>query len=313
MKRGILFLLLSGLMLFTACQKINLFGHKKKSLLFRTDIRLGKNYYQMVKLYDSTGVGVVDSVDDDVDCYYMVWNDSKKQEQVMRYNTKTDSNEVYGVVEGLQMILNFSEVYSDSSIYVLSGEGDIVYVFNIPTRSTSVIHMPSMNFIAGLYDENTMVTLKWNNDLMKEEVYFVDNQGNASLIGTIDSLQLIVNGQVSLWDKKVYVLGAGAGSFEEKQIYIYDVDRKQTQIMHIKHADFIAGVYHKNIITLWWDNNAFKEHVYSIAPDGKEKDLGIIDGLQFIVNAAVTLVGNKVFVLGSNGSQTNRVYIFDVD
>ena len=309
MKRYVLLIALASLMLFSSCQKINLFGHKRRSLLFRTDMRMFDLFTN--KFSDSTGI--VDSINDNVDCYYIKWDESNRKELVMRYNTQSNSNKVYGVIKGLEMILNFSEIYSDSSIYVLSGQGDQIYKFDIPSKQTSIIHIPSMNFIAGLYDKNTFVTLKWNDDSKQEEVYFVNNQGSATLIGTIDSLQAIANAQVSLWDKKVYVLGIGTGNIEEKQIYIFDVKSKKTQIIHVKHADFIAGLYHGNIITLCWNKAEDNEHVYSIAPDGKETDLGVIDGLKLIVNAAVTLVQNRVFVLGSNGGETKRIYVFDVD
>ncbi len=306
--------LLFGIMLLIflpQCKKVETLT-KKKSLLFRTDIRLGKDYQLAgIKLLDSNIVNIVDTTDENIDCYYLMWNGTDQQEQVMRYNTEKDTNEIYGVVQGLQWILNLSEVFTQDKIYIL-GDHQRIYVFDIETRQTSTIDMPGMDFIAGVQDSAHIITIKWDDSLKQEQVYNVDNQGNAQLIGTIQGLQYILNFSVSLWDNKVYVLGGGNSKIDGRIIYIFDLDTKNTKTIPIEKADFIAGLYNDDIIVLSWNDGQKVEEVYKITPDGWERKLGNIDDLQWIINAAVTLVDDKVFVMGSNGSMTQRIYIYQL-
>ena len=311
MRRFVYLLALISLLFLSQCQKIGLF-RSKKTLLFRTEIKNSQLPGLHSKLLDSTGVSPVDSVSDNVDCYYIKWDDANHQELVMRYNTQEDKNEVYGVIQGLETIKNLSEFYTDKKIYVLGGD-DKIYVFDIDSKETTTIEASGIDFIAGLYKDD-IVGLKWNMQTNQEEVYRINDKGQTMLAGTINKLLFILNFQVSLWDNKVYVLGTDGAQIEQRQIFIFDMETGKTQIETAEHADFIAGVYKDGqIITLAWDNNDSVEYVYALK-DGQETKLGKIDGLMYIVNAGVTLVDKKVFVLGtSGGSDMMRVFVFDIE
>ncbi len=311
MKRLVYVLSIVSLFFFSQCQKIGLF-RSKKTLLFRTEIK--NNSYPAVhtKFLDSTDVSPVDSVSDNVDCYYIRWDDANHQELVMKYNTQEDKNEKYGIIDGLELIKNLSEFFTDKKIYVLGGDNKI-YVFDIASKETATIEASGMDFIAGMYKDD-IVGLKWNNQQNQEEVYRINDKGQIMMTGTVKKLMLIMNFQVSLWDNKVYVLGSDGAQIENKQIFIFDMETGETQIETVEHADFIAGLYKNGqIITLAWDNKDSAEYVYAIL-DGEEARLGRIDGLRFIVNAGVALVDSKVFVLGNTGdSDMMRVYVFDFE
>ncbi len=311
MRRIVYVLAIVSLLLLSQCQKINIFS-SKKTLLFRTEIK--NNGYPLVhvKFADSTEMSPVDSVSDNVDCYYIKWDDANHQELVMRYNTQEDKAEVYGVIEGLEFIKNLSEFYTDKKIYVLGGD-DKIYVFDIDSKETTTIDASGIDFIAGLYKDD-IVGLKWNMQANQEEVYRINDKGQTMLAGTIKNLLYILNFQVSLWDNKVYVLGTDGAQIDQRQIFIFDMETGETQIETAEHADFIAGVYKDGqIITLAWDDNDSAEYVYALL-DGQETKLGKIDGLVWIVNAGVTLVDKSVFVLGTSGdSEMMRIFVFDIE
>ncbi len=312
MKHWSLPLLLIVLVFLPQCQK-NISLTKKKSLLFRTDIRSDKDtIYGNFKMLNNANIGPVDTIDENIDCYYIMWNETEQQEQVMRYNTRKDKNEVYGVIQGLKKILNYSEIFTQDKIYILGGTGERIYIFDLGTRQTTTIDIPKMDFIAGVKDSMHIITLRWNENFSREEVYNIDNMGNAEFIGYIRNLKYIFNFQVVLWDNKVHILGSSHYNIVYPQIYIFDLDFKSTQTIAAIGAYFIAGFYNGGYVILSWNQDRKIEEVYNVSIYGEKTKLGEISDLKYIINAGVTFMDDRIFILGSNSSESQRIYVFQL-
>ncbi len=301
MKKNIFFLLFF-VAIFLSCNKISLFNKKADSVMLRTDLKNKKSD-------TSSGTDTITdgNIDENLNCYYIRRNDSIEVENVMKYNLKTDSNTVDGVIKDLSVICNFGEVYNDNKIYVL-GEGDstssTVFLYDIKTKLTTKISISNADFLAGIY-KDSIITAVWNDKKSREEIYETDLTGNSVFMGVVDSCYWITNLQVKVCDNSVYILG-------DKKIYVFDLKTRKTKILKAIHADFIAGVYHDKIITIAWNEKEKKEEAFSISGDN-ENYLGVIDGLHWIVDFGVTLYKQNIIVLGAGeNTEEKQIFAFDV-
>jgi hypothetical protein len=305
MKTKLFILTAIFLLALSACKKI--FFFKNKTILFRTELKNTK-----IKIYykDADTDSIINTnVSDNIYFYYIKWNDSLQEEQIMRCNSKTGNDSIYGVISDLKTIKNFSEIYSYPDIFVL-GDNDFVYKFNLKEKLNVKIKAFNADFIAGVND-NKIYAAKWNDNSFEEQVYTFDEQADSEYIGAVDSLKFIKNAQVLMNDKKIYFLG-GDNSINTK-IYIYDTKNQTTDIIKNNvDLDFIAGIYKNQIIALKWNDNKKQEEVFAVEYNGTSKYLGKIDGLVSIINCGVTMLSNKVFVLGVSSLGQKELFSFEL-